>query len=77
MTVWQWPPSTHAVALQPAVKHAGALARLERGELAAAEALRPVRHQRGMGRAGHRVLVDPEIGDEHAAGDVVVGRRAR
>ena len=27
-----------------------------------------------MGRAGDRVFVDPVIGREHAAGDVLVGR---
>ena len=38
----------------------------------AAEPLCPVRRQRGVGRAGHRVLVDAVIGDEDAAGDVLL-----
>ena len=50
ITVTQWPPRMHAVACKPAMQQAGALARLERGEALAAEALGPIRHQRGVRR---------------------------
>ena len=66
-----------AVALEPAVEKAGARARLERGELVAAEPLRPIGHERRVGRAGHRILVDAEVGDEHAADDVLLVAAAR
>ena len=67
MTVWQRPPRSTRSPSSRQCKHAGALARLKRGELGAAEALRPIRHERRMRRAGHRILVDSEIRHEHAA----------
>ena len=50
-------------------------ARLERGEAVAAEALRPERHQRGVRRAGDRVLVDAVVRGEDPAGDVLLVAR--
>src|SRR5690349_16019398 len=61
-----------SVAFEPAIEEARSLAGLKRAELIPAELLRPIRRQRGMGRAGHRVLVDAEIGHEYPARDVLL-----
>src|SRR4051794_18265921 len=59
-----------ALAVQPAVKHTAARARLERGELAPSEALGPIWHQRRMCGAGDRILVDAEVRHKHPADDI-------
>src|SRR4051794_23118233 len=59
-----------AVPLLPAIKHARSGARLQRRELFAAKPFGPIGHQSRMGRSGHRVLVDTEIGNEYPAGDI-------
>ena len=75
MTVKQRPPRITR-SRQPAFEQAAALARLDRAEMVAAEALRPEGHQRGVGRSGHRILVNAVVGDENPAGDaVLVARR--
>src|SRR3954467_8837317 len=63
-------PDHGAVTLHPAMEQSAARARLEGAEFIAPEPFCPKRHQCRMSRAGHRVLVDPEIGYEHPAGDV-------
>src|SRR3982750_3806769 len=60
-----------AIAVEAAVENAGTLARLKGGELAAPEPLPPKNDKRRVGGAGHRILVDAEIRDEHAAGDIL------
>src|SRR6188508_913393 len=59
------------VACLTAVNQPAAPARLEGGELVASEPFHPIGHERSMGGAGHRVLVDPAIGNENAADDVL------
>src|SRR5258708_34673461 len=61
------------------MKQAGTRARLEGGELAAPEALRPERDQRRVRGTGHRVFGNAMISSEHPARDVmlVTSRRHR
>src|SRR4051812_34986751 len=66
-----------AVAVQPALEHAGPGTGLERGELAPSEALRPIRYERSVRGAGDGILVDPDVGDEDSAGDVLIVARRR
>src|SRR5688572_21340334 len=65
-----------SITMQLAMQDAATMARLEGGKLRAAEALGPIRDERGVCRAGYRVLVDAAVRDEHPAGDrmLVTGR---
>ena len=56
-----------ALALEAALEHSGACARLQGGEFASAEASGPIRHERRVRRTGHGVLVDPEIRHENGS----------
>src|SRR5262245_56179561 len=57
LQVFHRPPGdVDAVAAQPAVELAAAARQLARGELGLLEARRPVRYERAMRRARHRVL---------------------
>ena len=72
ITVTHWPPR---IARSPSSRHSTRPPRRlawKAVKLSRPEPLRPEGRQRGMGRAGDRILVDPAGGDEDPADDVAV-----
>src|SRR5215203_2551935 len=61
----------HPVPGEAAMENAGAVAGLKGAEFVPTESLCPIRRQRTVSRARHWVLIDPGIGHEDAAGDVL------
>ena len=65
------PAEKHTIAVEAAVEQPSPIAGLQRGELVAAQARRPIGSQRRVRGTGHRILVDAEIRHEDSVDDVL------